>query len=54
MWNLFKTIFNTLINDNPYLSENENLFYLRKALIGEPKIIQTADDSYTSLLNVLG
>lgn len=44
--NLFKSTFNTLINDNPDLSENEKLFYLCGALIGELKIKETSDDNY--------
>lgn len=45
--------FDTLINYNPHLSENQKLFYLRKALIGEAKNIEISDDMYTYLLKAL-
>lgn len=49
-WNLFTSIFNTLINGNPDLFENEKIFYFRRVLIGESKIIETSHDNYTSFL----
>ncbi|GBN10673.1 hypothetical protein AVEN_207641-1 [Araneus ventricosus] len=45
-WNLFKTQFNDLINENSQLSDNEKLHYLRGSLKGEAKIIETADDDF--------
>lgn len=52
-WNLFKTQFLTLIHDNNELSENEKLFYLRGSLREQAKIIQTSDDTYSSLFKAL-
>ncbi|XP_054709666.1 uncharacterized protein LOC129219330 [Uloborus diversus] len=52
-WNLFKTQFNSLINENPELSESEKLHYLRGSLKGEAKILETTDDSFSSLFKAL-
>ncbi|CAL1262782.1 unnamed protein product [Larinioides sclopetarius] len=52
-WNLFKTQFNSLINENAELSEHEKLHYLRGCLKGEAKIIETSDDDFTSLFKAL-
>ncbi|KAF8790385.1 hypothetical protein HNY73_005410 [Argiope bruennichi] len=52
-WNLFKTQFNCLISENPEISENEKLHYLRGSLKGEAKTIETADDNFSSLFKAL-
>ncbi|CAL1292418.1 unnamed protein product [Larinioides sclopetarius] len=52
-WNLFKTQFNSLINENAELSEHEKLHYLRGCLKGEAKTIETSDDDFTSLFKAL-
>ncbi|GBN68423.1 hypothetical protein AVEN_204515-1 [Araneus ventricosus] len=52
-WNLFKTQFNDLINENSQLSDDERLHYLRGSLKGEAKIIETADDDFSSLFKAL-
>ncbi|GBM56959.1 hypothetical protein AVEN_224871-1 [Araneus ventricosus] len=52
-WNLFKTQFSDLINENSQLSDNENLHYLRGSFKGEAEIIETADDDFSSLFKAL-
>ncbi|KFM74595.1 hypothetical protein X975_22117, partial [Stegodyphus mimosarum] len=52
-WNLFKTQFNSLIKENPELYENEKLHYLRGALKGEAKSLETSDDNFSSLFKAL-
>lgn len=37
-WNLFKSAFNTLINDNLYLSKHEVFQYRRRTLMDNPKL----------------
>ncbi|GFT86016.1 uncharacterized protein NPIL_238451 [Nephila pilipes] len=52
-WNLFKSQFQSLIEDNKNLSENQKLYYLRAALKGEAKDIETSDDTFQSLFKAL-
>ncbi|KAG8182638.1 hypothetical protein JTE90_018474 [Oedothorax gibbosus] len=49
----FQYQFINLIDQNSYLSDVDKLYYLRGALRDEAKGIQTLDDSYSSLFEVL-
>lgn len=52
-WEIFKSKFNSLISNNDDLSSQEKLHYLQASLKGEAKQLQTANDSYESLLQAL-
>ncbi|KAF8790484.1 hypothetical protein HNY73_005501 [Argiope bruennichi] len=49
----FKNQFMCLINDNTELTNDQKLFYLKAALRGEAKFIETSDDTFESLFAAL-
>lgn len=52
-WGNFKIQFESLISKNSNLSDSQKLFYLRAALKGDAKNIQSTDDTYESLFTAL-
>ncbi|GBN86498.1 hypothetical protein AVEN_51007-1, partial [Araneus ventricosus] len=49
----FKNQFVSLISDNKELTNDQKLFYLKAALRGEAKLIETSDDTFESLFSAL-
>ncbi|GBM53248.1 hypothetical protein AVEN_128416-1 [Araneus ventricosus] len=49
----FKNQFVSLISDNKELTNDQKLFYLKAALRGEAKLIETSDDTSESLFSAL-
>ncbi|GBO25074.1 hypothetical protein AVEN_43037-1 [Araneus ventricosus] len=49
----FKNQFVSLISDNKDLTNDQKLFYLKAALRGEAKLIETSDDTFESLFSAL-
>jgi len=52
-WNNFKRQFISLIEENSELTSSQKLYYLRAALKGDAKHIETAEDTYESLFKAL-
>ncbi|GFV27675.1 integrase catalytic domain-containing protein [Trichonephila clavipes] len=52
-WLQFKSQFVSLIHDNACLSDSQKLYYLKSALKGHAKQLQTVNDSYSSLFEAL-
>ncbi|GBN97645.1 hypothetical protein AVEN_41944-1 [Araneus ventricosus] len=49
----FKNQFVSLISDNKELTNDQKLLYLKAALRGEAKLIETSDDTFESLFSAL-
>ncbi|GFQ85314.1 uncharacterized protein TNCT_316571 [Trichonephila clavata] len=52
-WSDFKRQFDSLITNNSVLNDTQKLFYLRSALKGEARTIETSEDTFESLMTVL-
>ncbi|GFQ72497.1 uncharacterized protein TNCT_689651 [Trichonephila clavata] len=52
-WSDFKRQFDSLITNNSVLNDTPKLFYLRSALKGEARTIETSEDTFESLMTVL-
>ncbi|GFQ69876.1 integrase catalytic domain-containing protein [Trichonephila clavata] len=49
-WSDFKRQFDSLITNNSVLNDIQKLFYLRSALKGEARTIETSEDTFESLM----